>query len=105
MKRFLHALAAAIVVLITAQVPAHAITIEVIVNGIPITSYDIEQRLALQQISGQTPSRTAATNELIDELIQIGEAVRLGVNIPQSQIEGAFASIAQQVGMGVNQFE
>ena len=105
MKRFLHALAAAIVVLITAQAaPALAITIEVIVNGVPITSYDIEQRMALQQISGQTPSRTTATNELIDEMIQIGEAVRLGVNIPQTQIDGAFATIAQQVGMSVSQF-
>lgn len=105
MKRFLHALAAAIVVLITAQAaPALAITIEVIVNGVPITSYDIDQRVALQQISGQTPSRTTAANELIDEMIQIGEAVRLGVNIPQAQIDGAFANIAQQVGMSVNQF-
>ena len=53
MKRFLHALAAAIVVLITAQAaPALAITIEVVVNGVPITSYDIEQRIKLLDALG-----------------------------------------------------
>jgi peptidyl-prolyl cis-trans isomerase SurA len=94
--------------LLFALVPAggaFAVTIEVVVNGVQITSYDIQQRVALLRVSGQNPSTTLATSQLIDEIIEVGEAVRLGVSVPQSQIDAAFASIADQVGMGVRQFE
>lgn len=84
---------------------AFAVTIEVVVNEVPITSYDIQQRVALMRVSGQTPSTAAATQQLVDEVIQIGEALRLGVTVNQSQIDAAFANIADQVGMGVRQFE
>ncbi len=84
---------------------AFAVTLAAVVNGVPITSYDVDQRVALQQISGQTASRTTALNELIDEAIEVSEAIRLGATVNQSQIDAAFASIAQQVGMGVSQFQ
>lgn len=99
---------ALIVFLIAALAPlkgAFAVTIEVVVNEVPITSYDIQQRVALMRISGQNPSTSAATNQLIDEVIQIVEALRLGINVSQSQVDAAFAGIAEQVGMGVRQFE
>lgn len=84
---------------------AFAVTLVAVVNGVPITSYDVDQRVALQQISGQTANRTTATNELIDEAIQVSEAIRLGANVNQSQVDAAFANVAQQVGMSVSQFE
>jgi peptidyl-prolyl cis-trans isomerase SurA len=96
------------ILLLAAMLPvrgALAVTIEVVVNGVQITSYDIQQRVALLRISGQTPSTSVATNQLIDEIIQIQEALRLGITVRQSQVDAAFASIAQQVGMGVGQFE
>ena len=99
---------ALIIFLLAAFVPlkgAFAVTIEVVVNEVPITSYDIQQRVALMRISGQNPSTSAATNQLVDEVIQIGEAIRLGISVGQSQIDAAFAGIAEQVGMGVRQFE
>ena len=102
---FRHAIVWALVLL--ALVPAShafAVTLEVVVNGVPITSYDIAQRVALQRVSGQTASTNAATNQLIDESIQVSEALRLGVRVSQQQIDAAFASIAQQVGMSVSQF-
>ncbi len=84
---------------------AFAVSIAVVVNGVPITSYDIEQRMALQRISGETANRTTATNQLIDELIQIGEALRLGGVIPPAQVDAAFAGIAGQVNMNLTQFD
>lgn len=104
-SHFRHAIVWALVLL--ALVPAShafAVTLEVVVNGVPITSYDIAQRVALQRVSGQTASTNAATNQLIDESIQVSEALRLGVRVSQQQIDAAFASIAQQVGMSVSQF-
>ena len=94
--------------LLTAVIPvkgAFAVTIEVVVNGVQITSYDIQQRVALLRVSGQNPSTTTATNQLVDEIVQIAEALRLGVTVGQSQIDSVFANIAEQVGMGVRQFE
>jgi peptidyl-prolyl cis-trans isomerase SurA len=105
MRRSLRPLAIILAVLfIVPAGSAFAITIVATVNGVPITSYDVEQRVALQRISGQTPSNSSATTELIDELVQLGESIRLGVNVPQAQIDAAFASIAGQVDMNISQF-
>lgn len=81
-----------------------AVTLEVVVNGVPITSYDIDQRVALMAISGQGGGRTTATNQLIDEAIEVTEAQRLGIAVSDSQVSTAFANIAQQVGMGTSEF-
>jgi peptidyl-prolyl cis-trans isomerase SurA len=106
MRRLFRPIAIALALLVLAPATgALAVTIQVVVNGVPITSYDIDQRVALQQISGQTPNRTTATNELIDELVQLGEAIRLGVPISSARVDAAYASIAAQVGMGVSQFD
>ena len=105
MRRLLPStLIAAVLLLLGPATAAFAIGIEVVVNGIPITSYDIDQRVALQRISGETPNRTVAANQLIDETIQISEAVRLGGTISTAQVDAAFATIARQVGMGITEF-
>lgn len=83
---------------------ASAVSIEVIVNGVPITSYDISQRVALMRVSGQSASTSAATEQLIDEAIQVGEAARRGVRVTEGQVEAAYATIAGQVGLSVSQF-
>jgi peptidyl-prolyl cis-trans isomerase SurA len=84
---------------------AAAVTLTAVVNGVPITSYDIDQRVALMTISGQSAGRTGATNQLIDEAIQITEAQRFGIAVSSQQVSSAFNNIAQQVGLSVSQFE
>lgn len=84
--------------------PADAGEIKVLVNGQPITSYDIAQRMAMQRISGQTPSNRTATDELINEAVQLSEARRVGISVPQAQIDEAFNNIAAQVRMPPRQF-
>lgn len=83
---------------------AVAAEIKVLVNGEPITSYDISQRVAMQRISGQRADSKVALNELIDEAVQLTEARRRGVVVPDSQVEAAFASIATQVKMSPRDF-
>lgn len=107
MTRFRRSLTAAALMLFSllGASAASAVTLELVVNGVPITSYDIDQRVALLTISGQNNSRTAATNQLIDEAIQVTEAQRLGITVTNAQVSAAFANVAQQVGMGITQFE
>lgn len=90
--------------LIALAAPAGAAEIKVLVNGQPITSYDISQRVAMQRISGQPASSKAATDELINEAVQMTEARRAGITVPQPQVEEAFNNIAAQVRMAPRQF-
>ncbi len=94
----------ACLVLAGAWQSAFAADIKVLVNGEPITSYDIAQRVAMQKISGQRASNSAAVEELINEAVQLSEARRRGITVPQPQIDAAFASIATQVKMTPAQF-
>ncbi len=95
-------LAAALCVALAMLIPAVAqaqSTIRMVVNGRPITSYDISQRVALQQVGGERASSAAATQQLINEAIQLSELERLGANVSDGQITSAFAGIASQVQM------
>lgn len=79
--------------------PAAAqMTVKVVVNDLPITSYDIAQRAALLKLTMRPPNPTqAATEELIQERLQFQEASRMGIKVPDSQVNQAFDSIAQRV--------
>ncbi|MEJ0097911.1 MAG: hypothetical protein WDM84_08285 [Bauldia sp.] len=73
-------------------------SIPVLVNDVPITTYDINQRMRLDKLSGGKAVTTdAATNELIDETVETIEAQRNGLNIPDAQVDAAFAGIAQHL--------
>ena len=79
-------------------------SIPILVNDVPITAYDISQRQRLMQVGGAKASRQAAVDELIDETLQMIEAERRGVVVPESQVNGAFGSIASRVRMSPAQF-
>lgn len=97
------AAAIALAVLLPATV-AFAVSLVATVNGTPITSYDVDQRVALHRISGGAGTQSAALNELIDEVLQLEEAERRGIFVTAGQVEAAFSQIASQVGLGVSQF-
>jgi peptidyl-prolyl cis-trans isomerase SurA len=104
MKILISLMFGALVVLGSAWQPAAAqTTIKIIVNGLPITSYDINQRVRLLRISGGTASTQAATRELIDEGVQISEARRRGISVSEAQVDNAYASIARGINMSVAQ--
>lgn len=83
--------------------PAQAnMSIEAIVNGIPITTYDVNQRAKLlkltSRISGSKAQR-AALDELIDEKLQTQATQRANIRVSDQQVNEAYASIAQRVKM------
>jgi peptidyl-prolyl cis-trans isomerase SurA len=74
-------------------------SIRVVVNDQPITSYDIAQRARLMRVAGVASSEKAATEELITETLQMYEAAKRGVRVPDRRVEGAFAGIASGLKM------
>ncbi|HVY19576.1 MAG TPA: peptidylprolyl isomerase [Bauldia sp.] len=84
--------------------PSGNSAIPILVNDVPITSYDISQRAKLMRLGGGKSSDSAAQDELINETLEMLEAQRRGVNVPQPQVDAAFASIAGRLKMSPAQF-
>jgi peptidyl-prolyl cis-trans isomerase SurA len=72
----------------------------VIVNGDPITALDIEQRTKLTQLSThKTPARQEVLDELINERLKVREAKKWGLEVPSSEVDNAYASMAKRMQM------
>src|SRR5436305_9370684 len=69
-------------------------SIRVLVNDQPITSFDIEQRLKLMAIAHEKGGIKDATDQLINELIEIGDGRKHGIVVPDSRVDDAFAQIS-----------
>ncbi len=78
-------------------------SIAVLVNEDPITHYDISQRRKLMALGGAKSSDKIATDELIDEALEMYEARKRGIRAPDSRVEGAYAAIAQQLKLSPTQ--
>ena len=75
------ACAVALAVLAGGVSPLQAQSVAVMVNGEPITNYDIEQRTKLNFLTTHKQmSRQEVINELIDEKVKIKEAKQFGVD-------------------------
>ena len=78
--------------------PSRAQNIVVMVNGDPITDYDIEQRSKLDQLTTQkTPSRQEVINELIDDKVKMKEGKKYGVDPGVSDINQSYEGMAQRM--------
>jgi peptidyl-prolyl cis-trans isomerase SurA len=76
----------------------HAQTVVVMVNGDPITDFDIEQRSKLTFLSThKQASRQDVINELIDERVKIKEAKKYGVDPTGSDIDQAYAGMSSRM--------
>ena len=84
--------------LILSGTPARAQNIVVMVNGDPITDYDIEQRSKLDQLTTQkTPNRQDVINELIDDKVKMKEGKKYGVDPGVSDINQSYEGMAQRM--------
>jgi peptidyl-prolyl cis-trans isomerase SurA len=84
--------------------PAHAQTVAVMVNGEPITDYDIEQRSKLFFLTNhKTPDRKEVINELIDEKVKIKEAKKFGVDPGAADVDQAYAGMSQRMHITADQ--
>jgi peptidyl-prolyl cis-trans isomerase SurA len=92
------ALAAAIVLAGASLARAQAVA--ALVNGVPITDLDITERGKLEQLSTQKPPpRQDVLNSLIDEILEVQEAHRFGIDVPDSEVQESYGSVAQRMGI------
>jgi peptidyl-prolyl cis-trans isomerase SurA len=95
---------AAVLVLMGCGSPLSAQTVVVMVNGEPITNYDIEQRSKLDFLSTHKPPvRQEVIDELIDEKVKIKEAKKYSVDPSGSDIDQAYASMSARMRISADQ--
>jgi peptidyl-prolyl cis-trans isomerase SurA len=84
--------------------PASAQTIAVMVNGEPITNYDIEQRSKLILLSThKQAARQDVINELIDEKVKIKEAKKFSIDPTSTDVDNAFANMSSRMHITTEQ--
>jgi peptidyl-prolyl cis-trans isomerase SurA len=71
-----------------------------LVDGVPITEFDITSRAKLEQLSThKEPPRQVVLNTLIDEILEVKEAKHFGIDVPDSQIDSSLGTIASRMGI------
>jgi peptidyl-prolyl cis-trans isomerase SurA len=89
---------AAALVLLGCASPLRAQTVAVMVNGEPITNYDIEQRSKLTFLTTHKPAdRQQVINELIDEKVKIKEGKKFGVDPTASDVDQSYAGMSSRM--------
>ena len=79
--------------------PAAAQQIAAMVQGEPITSFDVSQRVKLAQLTERRSiSSKQALEELIDERLKIFTANRYGITIDDAEVNKLFANMAGRSG-------
>jgi peptidyl-prolyl cis-trans isomerase SurA len=90
-------LASALAALVCLPAPAAA-QVAIVVNGSPITTFDIEQRSKFNQLTARKPSvRQEIIDELIEEKLKISAAKRYGLEASQTEIDTALTNIASRM--------
>ena len=96
--------AVALAVLTSSASPLRAQSVAVLVNGEPITNYDIEQRAKLIVLTGQKQmSRQEVIDQLIEEKVKIREAKRYGVDPTSSDIDQSYAAMSSRMRLTTDQ--
>ncbi len=79
-------------------------SVAVMVNGEPITNYDIDQRSKLIAISTRkTPPRQEVIEELINEKVKIKEGKKFGVDPTAADIDASYASMSSRMRLSPEQ--
>jgi len=93
--------AAVLAAAVTLALPsaAHAQQVVAFVNGQPITTLDIEHRAKFIQMSSKkVPTRREVLDSLIDEILEVTEAKRFSLDIPDSEVDKSYADVATRMG-------
>jgi peptidyl-prolyl cis-trans isomerase SurA len=98
-RGFAAAVLAATSLLAVLPAVGHAQEVVALVDGEPITALDIEQRAKFIQMSAnKTPSRKEVLDGLIDEILEVREAKRFNIVVPDSEVDNAFAGVGNRMG-------
>jgi len=99
------AIGLALAVVASAQHGASAQGVVVLVNGDPITNFDIEQRSKLLQVSTQkTPPRQEVVEELINEKIKIQLLKRYTIPDVDKDVDNAYSNMARRMRQSPKEF-
>jgi peptidyl-prolyl cis-trans isomerase SurA len=83
--------------------PAYA-QVAVMVNGEPITNFDVEQRSKLLMLSlKKMPERQQVIDELIDEKVKIREGKKFGIDPSTSDIDQSYAAMSSRMRITADQ--
>lgn len=86
-----------------APTPARAQAIAVSVNGDPITTVDLEQRMKLLRALHRPASRDAAIESMISSRLKEHEASRFGVNIKDDEASEELQTLAKKMKTSASQ--
>ncbi len=77
----------------------------VVVNGDPITNFDIDQRIKLMALSnnGKTPSRQEALEELINDRVKVKEGKKFNTDLTPAEVETQYAGMAVRLRLNTEQ--
>jgi len=79
--------------------PAIAQQVVALVNGEPITNFDLEQRSKLIIMSThKSPTRQEVLDELVNDKLKVREAKRFGLEIGDDEVDATFAGMARRSG-------
>jgi peptidyl-prolyl cis-trans isomerase SurA len=98
-------LGAAILVIAATATGAAAQNVVVFVNGEPITALDIEQRTKFTEVSThKAPSRQEVIDDLINDKLKVREGKKYQVDVGDSDVDSAFATMAGRMNSTPEQF-
>ena len=90
---------AAAAVLAFASIARAQEEVVVLVDGEPITSLDVQQRMKFIELSShKAPTRQEAIDSLIDQLLELREAKRYDIVPTDADVNSAFDNVASHMG-------
>lgn len=104
--RYARTISLAAALLAVSGVGSHVMaqSVAAMVNGEPITNFDIDQRIKLTTLTTRkTPSRQEALDELINDKLKVKEAKRYGLDLSSSDVDGAYGNMASRMRMNADQ--
>jgi peptidyl-prolyl cis-trans isomerase SurA len=91
-------LAAAIMLAVSST--ARSQQVVAFVNGQPITTLDVEHRSKFIQLSTKKPpTRKEVLDSLIDEILEVAEAKRFTIDVPDEEVDKSYAGVASRMGI------
>src|SRR5947209_8626456 len=102
--RSCRSLLAATLLLAAAPAASIAQSVVALVNGEPITAFDVDQRMKFNQLTTQkTFTRQQVIEELIDEKLKIREGKRWTNEVSKADVDNAYASMAGRMRKSAEQ--
>ncbi len=95
---------AALILMAASPSPAWAQQVVVMVNGDPITEFDVQQRSKLLMLSThKQPDRKDVINELIDEKVKIREGKKFGIDPSANDVDQSYAAMSGRMHLSTDQ--